>query len=261
MSVQSLLNRLNLLGQQVNDRKDILDLWKDLRLEFLRDPTLTTQKFPSWALKNVHPKALALVTNTIYVNNIDGLRGDISRRLKNISTRFNSTPGVFIFCFGITITSSRACLDALNALQQSHPQVSLVDLYNRYLETHADGPGRKGTSKELAKIRLAIQRFNPDIWNKHHPHLTRSTPQPASRPGLAIELEPDNIIAAPSAAVAAVEHESDQEPEQDPAQDPEQDPDFDLDGNDFDDNQGLPAAESHSDTDSDNNRHHHNYDY
>ncbi|KAK1995651.1 hypothetical protein LX36DRAFT_712991 [Colletotrichum falcatum] len=257
MSVRSLLNRLNLLGQQVNDHKNISDLWNDLRLEFLRDPTFNTQKFPSWALKNVHPKALALVTNTIYVNDIDGLLGDISRRLKNITTRFNSTPGVFIFCFGLTVTSSRACLDALNALQQSRPQVSLADLYNRYLETHADGPGRKGTSKELARIRLAIQRFNPDIWNKHHHRSTRSTPQPVSRPELAIELEPDNVIAGPSAAVAAVEYESDHEPDQDP----EQDPDFDVDDNEFGASQGLPAAESHSDTDSDNDRHQHHYDY
>ncbi|KAK2051788.1 hypothetical protein LY76DRAFT_375692 [Colletotrichum caudatum] len=203
--VQSLLDRLNLLGQQLHERDEIVALWRELRLEFLSDPAFHDLQFIPWALQNVHAKTLELVTATIYADDIDSLRADISRRCAAVCARFNSTPGVLIFCFGVTIASSRPCLDALNSLQKSHPDVSVPQLYHRYLMTPTDGPGRKGTNKDLARVRLAIQDFNPDIWTKQHSTRARSqsvVSEPASKPEAELHFNLDAVTGAPVVASA-----------------------------------------------------------
>ncbi|TQN65441.1 hypothetical protein CSHISOI_09990 [Colletotrichum shisoi] len=154
MTVQTLLTRLNLLGEELHQREEIL------------------------ALQNVHSKTLELVTNTSYAEEINGLHPEIARRCKNVCARLETTLSVFIFCFGTTITSSRPCLDALNSLQQSHPSVSV---FNLHINPDIWNRQQPRAAESLSVVPKRTNQLEPELELEPKPE---PEPEPESEPEL-----------------------------------------------------------------------------
>ncbi|GJC90284.1 hypothetical protein ColLi_13122 [Colletotrichum liriopes] len=169
MPLDETLRRLNSLAEAI-ESDTISCLWNQLKQEFFdsRDSRDEVDRdFPLWALTNVNRKVLIFAIDASPPESLASVRGDIKRRWKPVLASLDASLNVFVLLFGSGIAHSRPAVDAVFALHNQCPDVTLVDLYTAYRSQPLVVKGRVPGS--LYRFRRVISSFSPNgtnLWKK-----------------------------------------------------------------------------------------------
>ncbi|GJC89863.1 hypothetical protein ColLi_12701 [Colletotrichum liriopes] len=183
-SVDEALAHLNSLspGFEVDLDSVLLARWTALDTAFHSLATPTTEPFQLWALRPVHAKLLVAVCGIVFADELAiDKHSPISRRLhyglSSVAKQLDLHSAVVCFVFCTDVALNLNCIKALQALHATQPDLTLVDITDRFLaqaapsdSNHASrGRGRRFSSASSANFRIALGSYAPGLRPKRKP--------------------------------------------------------------------------------------------